>query len=70
MFDPRIAVVSPSLARAYYVQPLVRELARIFPRSILLCSEFPGFLPTCRHSFEVKELPGMRVFGEDDKVKF
>jgi len=70
MFDSRIAVVSPSLVRANYIQPLLRELAKIFPDTILLCGEFPGFLPTCRQSFKVKELPGMRVFGQDEKIKF
>jgi glycosyltransferase involved in cell wall biosynthesis len=69
-FNSRVALVSPTLVRSDYVQPLLRELARLFPGMLLLCGEFPGFLPTCCHSFEVKKLPGMRTFGRDDKVKF
>jgi glycosyltransferase involved in cell wall biosynthesis len=70
IFDSRIAVVSPSLVRANYIQPLLRELAKIFPDTILLSGAFPGFLPTCRQSFAVKELRGMRVFGQDENIKF
>jgi glycosyltransferase involved in cell wall biosynthesis len=70
MFEAQVAYVVPSLFRAYYVQPLLRELAKFFPSTILLTAQFPGFLPTCRQSFKVKELPGMHVFGEDEKTKF
>jgi glycosyltransferase involved in cell wall biosynthesis len=69
-FNVRIAVITPSQYRAYYVQPLLRDLARIFPGMVLLVGEFPGFLPTCRDSFGVKVLPGMRNFVNEGEVYF
>ena len=68
--NARVAIVTSSTHRAYYVQPVIREFAKIFPRTVLFAGKFPGFLPNCQNAFEVNELPGMRNFVADGEICF
>jgi glycosyltransferase involved in cell wall biosynthesis len=68
--NARMALILPTLNRSDYIQPLLRELTKIFPQTMVLVGEFPGFLPTCQDSFEVKVLPGTRNFIQDGEICF
>jgi glycosyltransferase involved in cell wall biosynthesis len=68
--NARVSFVTASHHRGYYNQPLLREFVKTFPRTSVLVGKFPGFLPDCRNSFEVYELPGTRNFVVDGEVCF
>ncbi len=55
----RIAWVTPSLARGYFMQPLFREFTRRFPGTVVFTGCWPGFVAGCRDTFRVRELNGV-----------
>ena len=55
----RIAWVTPSLARGYFMQPLFREFTRRFPGTVVFTGVWPGFVAACRDTFRVRELNGV-----------
>ena len=57
--DLRIAWVTPSLERGYFMQPLFREFAKRFPGTVIFTGCWPGFVSGCRDSFRVRELIGV-----------
>ncbi len=57
--DLRIAWVTPSLARGYFMQPLFREFTRRFPGTVVFTGCWPGFVAGCRDTFRVRELNGV-----------
>ena len=57
--DLRIAWVTPSLERGYFMQPLFREFAKRFPGTVIFTGCWPGFVAGCRDSFRVRELIGV-----------
>ena len=56
---PRIAWVTPSLERGYFMQPLFREFTKRFPGTLVFTGCWPGFVAGCRDSFRVRELSGV-----------
>jgi glycosyltransferase involved in cell wall biosynthesis len=56
----RVAWLFPSLARAYYWQPVFKEFAALCPRTAVFTSIWPGFAPEYEGAFEVHTLPGLR----------
>ena len=58
--DIRVAWLFPSLARAYYWQPVLKEFAARCPRMAVFTSIWPGFAPGYENSFAVHTLPGLR----------
>src|SRR5208282_4841249 len=56
----RVAWVFPSLARAYYWQPVFKEFVTRCPRTAIFTSIWPGFAPGYENSFTVHTLPGLR----------
>jgi glycosyltransferase involved in cell wall biosynthesis len=58
--DIRVAWLFPSLARAYYWQPVFKEFAARCPRMAVFTSIWPGFAPGYENSFAVHTLPGLR----------
>lgn len=55
----RVAWLFPSLARAYYWQPVFKEFAARFPRTAIFTSIWPGFAAGFENAFEVHTLPGL-----------
>lgn len=55
----RVAWVFPSLARAYYWQPIFKAFAAHFPRTAIFTSIWPGFAAGYDGAFEVHTLPGL-----------
>jgi glycosyltransferase involved in cell wall biosynthesis len=55
----RVAWLFPSLARAYYWQPVFKNFAARFPQTAIFTSLWPGFLPGYDGAFEVQILPGL-----------
>ena len=55
----RIAWVTPSLARGYFMQPLFREFTKRFPGTVVFTGVWPGFVAACRDTFRVRELIGV-----------
>lgn len=58
--DIRVAWLFPSLARAYYWQPVFKEFVARCPRTAVFTSIWPGFAPGYENSFTVHTLPGLR----------
>lgn len=58
--ETRVAWLFPSLARAYYWQPILKEFVARCPRTAVFTSVWPGFAPGYEDSFEVYTLPGLR----------
>jgi glycosyltransferase involved in cell wall biosynthesis len=56
----RVAWLFPSLARAYYWQPVLKEFAARCPNMAVFTSIWPGFAPGYENSFAVHTLPGVR----------
>ena len=56
----RLAVVTPTLNRSYYVQPVYSELAKIIPQLTIYTGSFPGYIASCENAFSVCELQGTR----------
>jgi glycosyltransferase involved in cell wall biosynthesis len=57
--DIRVAWLFPSLARAYYWQPVFKEFAARCPNTAVFTCIWPGFAPGFENSFEVHTLPGL-----------
>ena len=55
----RIAWVTPSLERGYFMQPLFREFTKHFPGTVVFTGVWPGFVAGCRDTFRVRELKGV-----------
>jgi glycosyltransferase involved in cell wall biosynthesis len=58
--DIRVAWLFPSLARAYYWQPVFKEFVARCPCTAVFTSIWPGFVPGYENSFAVHTLPGLR----------
>lgn len=58
--DTRVAWLFPSLARAYYWQPVLKEFVARYPHTAVFTSIWPGFAPGYENSFAVHTLPGLR----------
>jgi glycosyltransferase involved in cell wall biosynthesis len=56
----RLAVVTPTLNRSYYVQPVFSELAKLIPQLTIYTGKFPGYISSCENGFSVCELQGTR----------
>jgi len=65
----RVAWLFPSLARAYYWQPVFKEFAARFPRTAVFTSIWPGFAPGFENTFEFHVLPGMRYIDVKKQVR-
>ena len=55
----RVAWLFPSLARAYYWQPVFKEFAAHCPNTAVFTSIWPGFAPGYENAFEIHTLPGL-----------
>lgn len=58
--DIRVAWLFPSLARAYYWQPVFKEFVARCPRTAIFTCIWPGFAPGYENTFAVHTLPGLR----------
>jgi glycosyltransferase involved in cell wall biosynthesis len=58
--DIRVAWLFPSLARAYYWQPVFKEFVARCPHTAVFTSIWPGFAPGYESSFAIYTLPGLR----------
>ena len=67
--DVRVAWLFPSLARAYYWQPIFKAFAAYFPRTAIFTSIWPGFAPGYEGAFEVHTLPGLRYVDLKRQVR-
>lgn len=56
----RVAWLFPSLARAYYWQPVLKEFVARCPRTAVFTAIWPGFAPGYESAFELHILPGLR----------
>lgn len=58
--DMRIAYLAPTLVRGDYWQPIFRELTRLVPNTVVITSNWPGFLPGYEDKFKVQALQGYK----------
>jgi len=56
----RVAWLFPSLARAYYWQPVFKEFVVRCPHTVIFTSIWPGFALGYENAFEVHTVPGLR----------
>lgn len=66
--DTRIAWVYPFSGLAFYLQPVLREFAKVFPRVAFFTGEWRGYVPGCEDTFEVN-VPGKSRFIKLHKSK-
>ncbi len=50
----RVAWLLPSMARGFYLQPVLREFTKIFPEAVVFTGLWPGFARECEGCFKVK----------------
>lgn len=50
---PRIAWIYPLSGLAFYLQPVLREFAKLFPETALYTGKWPGYVPGCEDAFDV-----------------
>jgi len=64
--DQRVAWLMPSVAGAYYWQPVFKEFTALVPNTIIFAGSWPGSLPNYRGTFEVRPVRGVRfiTFGK------
>ncbi|MGB8065438.1 MAG: glycosyltransferase family 4 protein [Candidatus Sulfotelmatobacter sp.] len=60
MEEIRVAWLFPSLARAYYWQPVLKAFKAHCPRTAVFTAIWPGFAPGYEGAFELHILPGLR----------
>lgn len=60
--DVRVALLSPTLARGDYWQPICREITRQLPNTVVFTSNWPGFVPGFEDKFKVQALSGYKYF--------
>lgn len=65
----RVAWLFPSLARAYYWQPIFKAFAGRFPKTAIFTSIWPGFARGFEGAFEVHTLPGLRFIDLKKEVR-
>lgn len=68
MYKKRIAWLYPTSGLAFYLQPVLREFAKIFPKTIFFTGKWPGYVPGCENSFEI-EVVGKSRFIPLTKTK-
>jgi glycosyltransferase involved in cell wall biosynthesis len=56
----RVAWLMPSLNRGFYWQPVFKEFAQRFPKSIVFTGFWPGFVPGYEGTFELRMLSGYK----------
>jgi glycosyltransferase involved in cell wall biosynthesis len=54
--QPRVAWLMPSLNRGFYWQPVFKEFAKRFPKSIVFTCFWPGYVPGYEGTFKVRVL--------------
>jgi glycosyltransferase involved in cell wall biosynthesis len=50
---PRAVWIYPLSGLAFYLQPVLREFAKIFPETALYTGQWPGYVPGCEDAFDV-----------------
>jgi glycosyltransferase involved in cell wall biosynthesis len=55
----RVAVLMPSMLRSHY-QPVLRELTRRFPKTVIFTGRLDGLLPGCEGCLDIRQLSGFR----------
>lgn len=63
----RVAWLLPSMARGFYLQPVLREFTKIFPETVGFTGVWPGFAKGCEGCFKVKAV-GKTRFVEIHKT--
>lgn len=56
----RVAWLMPNLMGAYYWQPIFKEFTALMPNTVVFAGSWPGNLPQCRGTFEVRHVRGVR----------
>lgn len=54
MKELKIAWVYPMSGLAFYLQPVLREFTRLFPKTKLFTGKWPGYVPGCEEAFDVE----------------
>ena len=54
MRNLKIAWVSPSMGFGFYIQPVLKELVRIFPNFKVFTARWPGYISSCENLFPVE----------------
>src|SRR5262245_60806976 len=67
--DIRVAWLFPSLARAYYWQPIFKAFAAHFPKTAIFTSIWPGFASGYEGAFEIHTLSGLRYIDLKKRVR-
>jgi len=64
--DERVVWLMPSVAGAYYWQPVFKEFTALVPNTIIFAGSWPGSLPNYRGTFQVRPVRGVRfiTFGK------
>ena len=54
MKNLKVAWISPSMGLGFYIQPVLKELVRLFPDFKVFTAKWPGYIPGCENLFPVK----------------
>ncbi len=66
--DLRVVWLFPGFRRGAFWQPLLRDVSRILPNSLVLTGEWNGFLPACEGQINV-EIVGKAIWVNLTKTK-
>lgn len=57
----RVAWLCPDMQLSFYIQPVLRELAKLFPDTTIYTGRWAGFVPGCEDTFTVEIVGKVRV---------
>lgn len=63
-----VAWIYPISKRSFYIQPVLREFAKLFPQTKFFTGDWPGYVPGCENTFDV-EVVGKGKFIRTQKSK-
>ncbi len=61
--DLRVAFITPSYARGWRFQSLLKEFSKLFPKTVVFTGIWPGFTPGYEGTFQVRLLRGVKIFN-------
>ncbi|WP_416666462.1 glycosyltransferase family 4 protein [Egbenema bharatensis] len=61
--DIRLAWLNPDMKLSFYIQPVLRELFKIFPESVVYTGRWSGYVPGCEDTFKLE------LVGKDRSIR-
>lgn len=57
----RLAWLNPDMKLSFYIQPVLRELFKLFPESVVYTGRWSGYVPGCEDAFKIEVVGKQRT---------